>query len=88
MKTVNVYYKEFIENENLMKNIATYGNVVNGWGYEGFMRMNKYMEFRNMMTTTTSGKEEAILNLGSWHDSCTLRRSILIHHNHSKLLLI
>ena len=52
--------------------------------------MNKYMEFRNMMTTTTSGKEEAILNLGSWYASCTLRRSILIHHNdnHSKLLLI
>ena len=30
--------------------------------------MNKYMEFRNMMTTTTSGKEEAILNLGSWNE--------------------
>ena len=26
--------------------------------------MNKYMEFRNMMTTTTSGKEEAILGVG------------------------
>ena len=50
--------------------------------------MNKYMKFRNMMTTTISGKEEAILNLGSWYASCTLRRSILIHHNHSKLLLI
>ena len=41
-----------------------------------------------IMTTTTSGKEEAILVLELVWRSCTFWRSIHIHINHSKLLII
>ena len=40
------------------------------------------------MTTATSGKEEAILVLELVWRSCTFWRSIHIHINHSKLLII
>ena len=59
-------------------------SVVNGWGYEWFMWINKYMEFFEIiMTTTTSGKEDAILVFGAgfW-------RTICIYINPSKLLII
>ena len=44
--------------------------------------------FGIIMTTTTSGKDEAILVLELVWRSCTFWRSIHIHINHSKSLII
>ena len=46
--------------------------------------VNELWKLGIIMTTVTSGKKEDILVL----ESCTLWRSILIHINHSKLLLM
>ena len=61
-------------------------------GYEWYMNdlceLINIWNFGIIMPTTTSGKEETIMVLELVWRSCTFWRSIHIHINHSKLLII